>query len=52
MTWNIILTKIFDTTTFWGIDIRFWLGLSVILLLVCLMECIAWHLANQVPKEK
>lgn len=52
MTWSTIFIQLFDTTTFFGIDIRFWIGLSVILLLVCIMEGIAWHLANQVQKEK
>lgn len=52
MTWDTILIQLFGTTTFLRIDIGFWFGLCIILLLVCLMEGIAWSLANRTQKEK
>ena len=52
MTWDTILIQLFGTTTFLGIDIGFWFGLCIILFLACLMEGIAWSLANRTQKEK
>ena len=52
MTWDTILIQLFGTTTFLGINIGFWFGLCIILFLVCLMEGIAWSLANRTQKEK
>ena len=52
MTWDTILIQLFGTTTFLVIVIGFWFGLCIILFMVCLMEGIAWSLANRTQKEK
>ena len=44
MTWNEIWLDIFGTTTYWGVDMGFWLGMGISLLVAVLMNVVFWSM--------
>lgn len=49
MKWTIIWMKLFGTTSFWGINLGFWVALAAVLLIVILMNVVFWTMK---PKRK
>ena len=49
MFWSELWIKLFGCTSFWGIDMGFWVALSAVLLIVILMNAVFWGMK---PKEK
>lgn len=42
MNWATIWINLFGTTSFWEIDMGFWVGMAVVLLIVVLMNAVFW----------
>lgn len=42
MNWTKIWIDLFGTTTLWGLDMGFWVSISVVILIVILMNVIFW----------
>lgn len=42
MNWTSIWLKLFGTTSFLGIEMGFWIGIAIVLLIVILMNIIFW----------
>lgn len=49
MTWSKLWMDLFGNTSFLGIDMGFWVALSVALLIVILMNVVFWGMK---PKKK
>lgn len=49
MNWATIWVNLFTTTSFLGIDIGFWIGMSVVLLIVILINVVFWSMK---PKKR
>lgn len=47
--WSKLWMDFFGVTSFWGIDMGFWVALSAVLLLVIGMNVVFWSMP---PKEK
>ena len=47
MNWATIWMNLFGTTSFLGIDIGFWGGMTVILLIVIIMNVVFWRMKPQ-----
>lgn len=48
MIWSKLWMSLFGSTSFCGIDIGFWVAMSVVLLIVILMNAVFWGIK---PKE-
>lgn len=44
MNWTTIWMNVFGTTTFLGIDMGFWVTMTVVLLIVILMNVVFWSM--------
>lgn len=44
MNWTTIWTNLFGTTSFLGINMGFWIGMTVVLLIVILMNVLFWSI--------
>lgn len=44
MNWATIWMNLFGTTSFLGIDMGFWVGMAVVLLIVILMNVVLWSI--------
>ena len=44
MNWATIWMNLFGTTSFLGIDMGFWVGMAVVLLIVILMNVVFWSM--------
>lgn len=44
MTWATIWMDLFDTTSFLGIDMGFWVAMAVVSLIVILMNVVFWSM--------
>lgn len=42
MKWTMIWSRLFGTASFWGIDMGFWAGIAIVLLIVILMNAVFW----------
>lgn len=42
MNWAKIWIDLFGTTTLWGLDMGFWVSISIVALIVILMNLIFW----------
>ena len=49
MNWATIWMSLFGTTSFLGIDMGFWVGMAVILLIVVLMNVVFWSMKPPRP---
>lgn len=49
MNWTMIWKELFGTTSFWGIDMGFWVAMAAICLIVILMNAVFWGMK---PKRK
>ena len=49
MVWSGLWMNLFGSSSFWGIDMGFWVALSAVLLIVILMNVTFWGIK---PKEK
>lgn len=43
MNWTKIWMNLFGTASLWGLDMGFWVSMSVVLLIVILMNVIFWN---------
>lgn len=43
MNWTTIWMNLLGTTSFFGIDMGFWVGIAVVLLIVVLMNVVFWN---------
>lgn len=48
MNWEKIWIDLFGTTTLWGLDMGFWVSISIVALIVILMNLIFWFIK---PKQ-
>lgn len=48
MNWTAIYMNLFGTTSFLGINIGFWIAMTIVLLIVILMNVVFW---NMKPKK-
>lgn len=46
MNWAMIWMNLFGTTSFWGIDMGFWVGMTVVLLIVIIMNVVFWGMKS------
>lgn len=44
MNWATIWMSLFGTVSFLGIDMGFWVGMAVVLLIVILMNVVFWNM--------
>lgn len=44
MNWTTIWMNLFGTVSFLGIDMGFWVGMAVVLLIVILMNVVFWNM--------
>ena len=53
MNWTTLWLKLFGTTTLWGLNMGFWVSLSVVLLIVILMNTLFWSLkpTPRIPRK-
>lgn len=51
MNWTIIWMNLFGATSFLGINIGFWVGIAVVLLIVVIMNVIFWSMKPQKPDQ-
>lgn len=52
MLWSKLWMDLFGSTTFCGIDMGFWVAMSVVLLVVILMNAVFWGIKpKQRPEE-
>ncbi len=51
MNWATIWMNLFGSTSFLGIDMGFWVGMAVVLLIVILMNVVFWSLKPKKPNE-
>lgn len=49
MNWNAIWISLFGTTSWWGIDMGFWVAMAGICLIVILMNAVFWGMKPQKP---
>ena len=47
MTWATIWMSLFGTTSLFGIDMGFWSGMAVVLLIVVLMNVVFWSMKQK-----
>ena len=47
MNWTMFWMKLLGTTSFWGINMGFWVGMIVVLLVVVLMNVVFWSMPPQ-----
>ena len=52
MNWTTIWLDVFGTTTWFGIDIGFWLGMGISLLVAVLMNVVFWSMPPYKPNQK
>lgn len=51
MNWATIWMNLFGTTSFLGINMGFWVGMAVVLLIVVLMNVVFWRMKPQGPDQ-
>lgn len=51
MNWATIWMNLFGTASFLGIDMGFWVGMAVVLLIVVLMNVVFWSMKSQKPNQ-
>lgn len=51
MNWAILWMNLFGTTSFLGIDMGFWVGMAVVLLIVILMNVVFWIINPKKPNQ-
>ena len=51
MNWAMIWVNLFGTASFLGIDMGFWVGMAVVLLIVVLMNVVFWSIKPQKPDQ-
>lgn len=51
MNWAMIWMHLFGTVSIWGIDMGFWVGMAVVLLIVILMNVVFWSLKPKKPEN-
>lgn len=50
MNWTTIWRNLFGTTSFLGIDMGFWVAMTVVLLIVVLMNVVFWSMNPKCKK--
>ena len=48
---HMLWMKLFGTASFWGINMGFWVGMAVVLLIVVLMNVVFWSLKPKNPDQ-
>lgn len=43
--------KLFGRVSFWGINMGFWVGMAVVLLIVVLMNAVFWGMKPEKPDQ-
>ena len=51
MNWATIWTNLFGSTSFLGIDMGFWVGMAVVVLIVVLMNAVFWNMKPKNPNQ-
>lgn len=51
MNWATIWMNLFGVTSFLGINMGFWIGMAVVLLIVVLMNVVFWSMKPQSPDQ-
>ena len=51
MNWAIIWMNLFGATSFLGINMGFWVGIAVVLLIVVIMHVVFWSMKPQKPDQ-
>lgn len=51
MIWATIWANLFGATSFLGIDMGFWVGMAVVLLIVVLMNVVFWGVKPKKPNQ-
>lgn len=51
MTWTMLWMKLFGRASLWGINMGFWVGMAVVLLIVVLMNAVFWGMKPEKPDQ-